>query len=108
MRFKIYGGTARDDEPSLCLSCRHATIIRGKNLHDEIVECSLLYHEDSRITFPVAFCSGYSDRRQPTVRQMEQIAWELRTDRKKGLIGFHPPKRHAKDPRYMLDDDGWS
>ena len=105
MRSKIEGGTARDDEPSLCLSCRRATIIRGKNLHDEIIECSLLNCEDSRITFPVTFCSGYSDRRQPSIYRMELIAWELRTDRKKGPIGFHPPKRRPRDLDYLLDDD---
>ncbi len=107
MRFKIYGGTARDDEPSLCLSCRHATIIRGRNLH-EIVDCGRLSQDDSRITFPVTFCSGYSDRRQPTVFQMEQIAWVLRSDATKKPIGFHPPKSQSSDRRFLLDDDDWS
>lgn len=105
MRFKIYGGTARDDEPSLCLSCRRATIIRGRTLHDEIIECSMLDRDDNRVTFPVTSCSSYSDRRQPTIFQMEQIAWELRSDRKAGPIGFHPPKRRARDLEHVLDDD---
>ena len=103
MRFKIYGGTARDDEPSLCLSCRRATIVRGRTLHDEIIECSLLNDGDSRITFPVMSCSSYSDRRHPTLYNLELIAWELRTDRKQGPIGFHPPKDRQR--HFMLDDD---
>lgn len=108
MRFKIYGGTARGDEPSLCLTCRHATIVRGRNLHDEIVECRLLSYNDGRVSFPVRACSSYSDRRQPSVFEMELIAWELRTDRKKGPIGFHPPERRSEALRRVLDDDdGW-
>lgn len=105
MRFKIRGGTARDDEPSLCLSCRYATVIRGRNLSNEIVECRLLGDGDSRIVFPVTFCSGYSDRRQPSIYHMEQIAWVLHTDKKKKPIGFHPPKINKR--RYVLDDDDW-
>lgn len=105
MHFKIHGGTARDDEPSLCLSCRRATVVRGKSLRDEIIECGLLRDDDSRISFPVTSCSSYSDRRQPTLYQMEVIAWELRTDRTKSRIGFHPPKRHDRDLHYALEDD---
>jgi hypothetical protein len=108
MRIKIHGGTARDDEPSLCLTCRHATIIRGKNLRDEIIECGLLFREDSRMTFPVTSCSGYSDRRQPTLRQMEEIAWVLRTDRGKRPIGFVPARELRPKERYVLDEDDWS
>lgn len=103
MRFKIHGGTARDDEPSLCLSCRRATIVRGPTLHNEIIECSMLSDGDNRVTFPVMSCSSYSDRRHPTLYHLEQIAWEMRTDRKKGPIGFHPPKR--RDRHFILDDD---
>jgi hypothetical protein len=28
-----------------------------------------------RITFPVTQCAEYSDRRQPSLRAMEEIAW---------------------------------
>jgi hypothetical protein len=107
MRIKIKGGTARDDEPSLCLTCRNATIIRGRTLRDEIIDCGLLYREDSRITFPVASCSGYSDRRQPTLREMEEMAWVLRTDRRKSTIGFVPARNLRPKERYVLDDDDW-
>lgn len=107
MRLKIQGGTARDDEPSLCLTCRHATIVRGRNLRDEIVECGLLYRDDSRIAFPVTTCSAYSDRRQPTLRQMEEMAWVLRTDRQKRPIGFVPARKLRPKERHVLDEDDW-
>ena len=67
MRLKQQGGTARDDEPPLCLTCRHATVIRGRTLRDEIIDCGLLSGRSSRITFPVMSCSGYDDRSSGSV-----------------------------------------
>ena len=57
MRIKIRGGTASSDEPSLCLTCRFATVVRGVSLRDEIVECSQLSYGRNRITFPVTVCT---------------------------------------------------
>lgn len=110
MRLKIVGGTAQHGEPSLCLSCRHATIVTGAGLRDHIVDCGRLSSARSRVPFPVISCSGYSDRRQPSLREMEEIAWVLRTDARKNQIGFV----HARDlkprERYVLPDpdDDWS
>jgi len=36
----------------------------------------------------VISCSGYSDRRQPSLREMEEMAWVLRTDARRNRIGF--------------------
>jgi hypothetical protein len=88
MRIKIRGGTASSGEPSLCLTCRFATVVKGASLRDEIVECSRLSYGRNRITFPVTVCTEYSDRRQPSLRAMEEIAWVLRSDSKKKDIGF--------------------
>jgi hypothetical protein len=110
MRLKIVGGTAQHGEPSLCLSCRHATLVNGTSLRDQIVDCGRLASSRSRVPFPVISCSGYSDRRQPSLREMEEIAWVLRTDARKNQIGFV----HARDlkprERYVLPDpdDDWS
>ena len=83
MRLKIRGGTANHTEPSLCLTCRFATIVKGRTLRDEIVECAQLSCGRRRITFAVTACSDYSDKRLPSVREMEEIAWVLRSDPKK-------------------------
>ena len=56
MHLKIRGGTANSTEPSLCLTCRSATVIKGQRLRDEIIECSRLSDGHNRITFPVTFC----------------------------------------------------
>jgi hypothetical protein len=103
MRLKIQGGTARYGEPSLCLTCRYATIIRGPGLRDRIVDCGRLMNGPARIRFPVNFCTAYSDKRQPSLHEMEDIAWVLRTDARRTRIGFvhardlKPRERH-RDP----------
>ncbi len=77
MRVKIHGGTANHGEPSLCQTCRFATIVRGHRVCDEIVECRRL-SDQSRIAFPVSFCTGYADTRHASIREMEEMAWEDR------------------------------
>ncbi len=110
MRLKIVGGTAQHGEPSLCLSCRHATIVTGAGLRDHIVDCGRLSSARSRVPFQVISCSGYSDRRQPSLREMEEIAWVLRTDAQKNQIGFVQARDLKPRDRYVLPDldDDWS
>jgi hypothetical protein len=64
MRVKIRGGTANYGEPSLCLTCRFAAIVKGASLRDEIVECAQLAYGRNRVEFAVNTCTEYSDRRQ--------------------------------------------
>ena len=105
MRLKIQGGTVRHGEPSLCVTCRHATVVQGPSLQDRIVDCGQLSSRDSRIPFPVSSCSGYADRRHPTLHEMEDIAWVLRTDSRKKDIGFVQARELAPHRRYVLSDD---
>jgi hypothetical protein len=79
MRLKIRGGTVQHGEASLCVTCRHATIVKGRSFREEIVQCDRLSSGHDLIPFPVTSCSGYSDRRLPSIRDMEDIAWILRT-----------------------------
>jgi hypothetical protein len=88
MRLRIQGGTVQDGESSLCLTCRHATVIQGPALGDRIVDCGRLVGGPARIPFPVRSCTAHSDKRQPSVYEMEDIAWVLRTDARKNHIGF--------------------
>ena len=105
MRIKIRGGSASNSEPSLCLSCRFATVVKGVSLRDEIVECSQLSCGRNRITFPVTMCTEYSDRRQPSLRAMEDMAWVLRSDPKKNEVGFVKRTAFTRRERFDLDDD---
>ena len=104
MRVKIHGGTADHGAPSLCLSCRWATVIRGPRLSNEIVECSQLSYLSQRVTFPVVQCSGYSDRRLASVREMEEIAWILRSDSLRNKVGFVRSSELKDKERFVLDD----
>ncbi|HEY7575559.1 MAG TPA: hypothetical protein VIB08_10380 [Thermoanaerobaculia bacterium] len=107
MRVKVQDGTPHHGEPSLCVSCRNATFVRGPRLEDEIVECSELWSDRKFVRFPVRACSSYSDRRQPTLRDMEDAAWILRTSGKTSRIGFVRAKDLKKDERHVLSEGDW-
>ena len=84
------------------LSERH--VVKGRRLPDEIIECSRL-SDRSRITFPVSSCTGYADRRQASIREMEDMAWVLRSDPKWNEIGFVKASALKARDRYILPDD---
>lgn len=104
MRVKIQGGTADHGAPSLCLSCRWATIVRGPRLSNEIVECAQLSYTARRITFPVMQCSDYADRRLASLREMEEIAWVLRSDTLRQRVGFVPSNELEDKDRFVLEE----
>ena len=103
MRVKIHGGTADHGAPSLCLTCRWATVIRGPRLNNEIVVCKELYPE-RRVTFPVVKCTGYADSRLASLREMEEIAWILRSDSLRKRVGFVRSSELEDKDRFVLDD----
>lgn len=105
MRIKVRGGTADHGQRSLCETCRWSTVIRGTRLGDEIVECSRLSYRNQRVPFPVASCSGYGDRSQAGLREMEEIAWILRSDPRRSQVGFVHSSRLSDDERYVLEED---
>jgi hypothetical protein len=88
VRLKIHGGTASGDDAPLCNTCRYATLVRGARLRDEIIECGVLSYGRNRITFPVRMCTDYVHHQHPSIREMEDIAWVLRTDSAKRVVGF--------------------
>jgi hypothetical protein len=105
VRIKIRGGTVDHGQQSLCESCRWATVIRGHKLGDEIVECDQLSYRNRRVVFPVMSCSRYSDRQLASVREMEEIAWILRSDPHRNQVGFVRSNRLTDDERYVLEED---
>src|SRR3989442_4140480 len=107
MRFKIRGGTVTNGEPSLCLTCKFATIVKGPSLRDEVVECGQLGSGHNRITFPVTSCNVYVGRGHPSIREMEEIAWILRSDPRKNEIGFVKPSTLRLRVRFVLAEDDW-
>ena len=103
MQLKVQDGTPQHGEPSLCASCRHATYVRGHRLEDQIVECSELWSDRKFVRFPVKSCTSYEDRRQPTLKEMEDAAWILRSSGGR-RIGFVKAKDLEPGERYALSD----
>ncbi|HUQ89221.1 MAG TPA: hypothetical protein VM096_16800 [Vicinamibacterales bacterium] len=104
MRVKIHGGTADHGAPSLCLTCRWATVIRGPRLNNQIVECAQLSFTARRVNFPVVKCSDYADRRLASLKEMEEIAWILRSDTHRKRVGFVRSSELEDKDRFVLDD----
>jgi hypothetical protein len=80
-------------------------IIRGAKLGEQIVECNQLSFENQRVPFPVTSCSGYADRSHASVREMEEIAWILRSDPHRTKVGFIQSSKLADEERYVLVED---
>jgi hypothetical protein len=107
MRLKIHGGTVSEGHASLCTTCRSATIIRGARLSNEIISCGKRVVRDE-ITFPVTSCTGYSDRRRPSLYDLEDIAWVLRSDSRTKKIGFVRARDLKVHERHVLDEDDYA
>ena len=105
MRIKVHGGTADHGQRSLCESCRFATVIRGVKLGDEIVECNQLSYRNQRVPFPVTSCSRFADRTRASLREMEDIAWVLRSDPHRNQVGFIKSSKLTDEERYVLEED---
>ena len=88
MQINVRGGTADHGKRSLCETCRWSTVVRGKKLGDEIVECAQLSEDNRRIAFAVVTCSDYIDKNRPSLREMEAIALVLRSVPRRKDIGF--------------------
>ena len=59
------------------------------------------------ITFAVTFCNAYVDRTHPSIRDMEEIAWLLRSDTRRNQMGFVRASDLKTRDRFVLSDD-WS
>jgi hypothetical protein len=104
MRVKIRGGTVNHGEPSLCSSCRRSIIVRGARLGDEVLQCGLYSMRDRRITFAVTSCTEYVHRGQPSLWNMEQIAWVLRSNPSGKKVGFVEATKLTEDERHVLEE----
>src|SRR5258708_6207898 len=58
-----------------------------------------------RVPFAVTSCTGYSDLRRAALRDMEDLAWVLRSDATTSRIGFVPARRLKPADRYVLPDE---
>jgi len=82
---KVKGGPQRLRRavPDMQLRAHH----QGIPCYREEVYCRYFYLEHE-IHFPVSECTFYEDRRLASKREMEEIAWILRTDMPRRRVGF--------------------
>ena len=88
MTLKIRGGTMPHGDETLCATCTHSSIIRGRTLDEEIINCNRTIHATLRIPFKVTTCSDYTDGRLPSMYQLMENAWILRKGSKRRAAGF--------------------
>ena len=106
MKTKVHGGTAIHGESSLCATCHYATIIRGRALDEEIVECGVSSLYGRRIPFKVTSCTAYSDARLPSFGEMVKTAWILRPHSKRRAAGFiRGSDLRGEELREVLSDE---
>lgn len=100
IHIKVKGGTAKSDE-DLCGTCRQCIAINGRRY------CSVLdsgLNGPARIVERVYSCSGYDDKRQPKMHEMEDIAWRIVTKKAGRDAGFVSPKEYKKS--YRKEEEG--
>jgi hypothetical protein len=83
---KVKDGTPQGAE-TLCVTCRWAHIVKGFRESEKEIFCRYLT-DDRPVRFPVSQCNSYDDRRIPSKRDMEKIAWILLTKQTGRTIGF--------------------
>jgi len=107
MHIKVRGGTVQHGEQSLCATCKYATVVKGRSLREEIVECSQVASGHGRIRFPVTECSEDLHRNHPSLHAMESIAWVLRTNPGRTRIGFVRARDVKLSERLLLTDEDY-
>jgi len=58
-----------------------------------------------RIRFRVTSCTAYSDRRQPSLYDMQEMAWVLRSDPKRQQVGFVRARDLREQDHLFFDEE---
>jgi len=84
-RLKVLNGTRSAHSPRLCDTCQSGVVRRGAAESDEHIYCLVTGRE---VSTRIVECNRYVDCNKPTLWDMRQIAWVLRTDSTRQQIGF--------------------
>jgi hypothetical protein len=98
---RIQNGTPRGTE-SLCDSCYWAHIQKGYAESEETVLCAFL-RPARLMPFKVRACTDYNDKRIPSKRDMEDIAWIIRTKDINRKVGFSPEDELSEEQKEELE-----
>src|SRR4051794_35449753 len=97
-RLKVLDGTRSSQAPRLCDTCHSGLVRRGAAASDEHVYCTIM---ERGVRTRVVECNRYTDRSSPSLWDLQQIAWVLRTDSKRQKLGFV----HSKDWARLHGDE---
>ena len=104
MLIKVYGGTRIQEADSLCQTCRHSHIVRGRREAEEIVICTGVVMRAMQITFKVTECTEYDDQHEPSYHELYEQAWILRPASKRRPAGFIRPTDRERELRKFRVD----
>jgi hypothetical protein len=105
MRIKVYRGTPPLNDHSLCETCRHSTITRGRRLGEEIIRCDAHSDGTMLVRFVVTQCSAFLDATLPNYSELFEKAWILRPREGKRPAGFVRSSELPVRERYELMRD---
>jgi hypothetical protein len=92
--------------PSLCDTCFRSLVVKGYRESEKVVICQATWPE-MQVLFPVRECSTYEDKGRQTLRQMEDVAWNLIPRGPKRQAGFIAPgdtNENERDIELVLDN----
>jgi hypothetical protein len=93
-RLKVLHGTRSSHAPRLCDTCHSGVVRRGAADSDEHVYCTIIERE---VRTRVVECNRYTDRTQPSLWDLRQIAWILHADSKRQKMGFVRAKEWERE-----------
>ena len=86
---KIQNGTDREDS-NLCGSCRYSHIYTEAARGEKTVLCR--YDRPIQMRGPISACNKHSDKNRPSLDDMNEIAWQLQTNKGGRSLGFLSPE----------------
>lgn len=92
---KIHQGTGRLTGVNLCRSCSNAMV--REDQQGEQIFCQAVGIAGAMVRSNVRTCSMYNNKALPSMYDLRQIAWTLRTENDGRKIGFTPPKQRGND-----------
>jgi hypothetical protein len=104
MLIKINGGTPVNGNESLCETCVHSMITKGRRLEEELVLCEAAPMQSIRITFKVTSCTQYLDAREPSYHELLEHAWILKPASTRRPAGFVRASELRYDERNLPPD----
>lgn len=82
INFKISNGATPKAGKSLCVTCKHASVVKGQNCEELIFCNSDMWPHGKPVPFRVAECGSYHPLNVPWMHEMEQMAWKVEARRR--------------------------